>query len=161
MSSREICMDFAICDKSPEATCHLLPCRIEHKDLRVKSREYFWPTVKELKLGGDDDEGRKLKHDQLINSTNNSQEQPILTASFRGKPFQGKCVKLPEGYSGHVVSKHSDVPKNLSSTKSTQIKKHFNEFTYWNWDELPSKEDTVVKGIGWIKIAQTLHDPIE
>lgn len=144
-----------------ESVCHLLPCRIEHKGLEVKAKEYFWPTVRELKIGGDDDQGRKVKHEQLLDETNNTKEQPILTASFRGRPLQGRHLKLPDGFAGHVLDKPGgNAAFGKLGAKSATIAKHFDTFTYWNWDELPSKDDSVVKALGWLNVAKAIHEPI-
>uniref|UniRef100_A0A6G1SCK1 Ribonuclease H2 subunit C n=1 Tax=Aceria tosichella TaxID=561515 RepID=A0A6G1SCK1_9ACAR len=145
------------------ATCHLMPCSIEHKELNVKAREYFWPTIRELKMGGDDEQGRSSKHDKSIGEDDS--KDPILLASFRGRPLQGRRVQVPAGYIGHIINKE---PSSASGTgpgknqrETAKIKKHFSEFTYWNWDELPSKSDTVIKALNWLQVAKAIHDPVE
>jgi hypothetical protein len=157
-------IDLAVGADESEATCHLMPCSIEHNKLEVKAREYFWPTVRELKMGGDDEQGRSLKHDKSIGESN--AKDPILLASFRGRPLQGRRVQVPEGFLGHVISKEppaQSVGANTSKGPSSEprIKKHFREFTYWNWDELPDKNDTVVRALNWLQLAKAIHDPVE
>lgn len=134
-------------DEAP-ANCHLMPCRIEHKESTIKAKEYFWPTIRQLEVGGDDDQGRsKETHDS---KEQNSSDDPILAASFRGRPLHGRRVKFPIGFQGHVVGKD---PR--STTVPT---KQFREFTYWNWDSLPDKDDEVIKALQWIKISKAIHD---
>lgn len=136
--------------KSPDqAQCHLMPCRIEHEGQTVKSKEYFWPTIKELRAGGDDEQGRERNHAISVLQGNTDAINPILTASFRGRPLQGRKIQIPEEYKGYLVRKESD--RNKTSLKS------FDDFTYWNWDELPSDNDTVVKALQWINISKAIH----
>lgn len=128
------------------ARCHLMPCRIEHKESTVKAREYFWPTIKELKEGGDEEMGREESTKAKIDISGEiNQASPILTASFRGRPLQGMKLKVPAGYRGCLLV-------------DGQCKKEFNNFSYWNWDELPNNDDTVVKALSWINISQAIHE---
>ena len=143
-----------------QAICHLMPCSIEHKQVDIKAREYFWPTVRELKKGGDDEQGRGTKHDKSISESDNS-KNPVLLASFRGRPLQGRRLQVPAGFLGHVVDKPQAGSGLASASKQQRMKKHFREFTYWNWDELPNENDTVVKAMNWIHIAKAIHDPID
>lgn len=142
-----------------QAICHLMPCSIEHKQTNVRAREYFWPTVRQLEVGGDDDQGRTTKHSKSIGDDNI--EDPILVASFRGRPLQGRLVKIPDGYRGHMLSKQDKShANNNKANNGLKVKKHFDEFTYWNWDQLPSKNDAVVKAMGWLRISKSIHDPV-
>lgn len=130
------------------AQCHLMPCRIESKDERIKAKEYFYPTIRELKAGGDDDQGREIKKDKPTSgqaSGASGEEQPILLASFRGRPLQGRKVKLPDGYTGYMVARNK-----------TNSERSFDEFTYWNWDELPSENDAICKAVRWVNVAKYL-----
>lgn len=127
--------------------CHLMPCRIEHNQSTIKAKEYFWPTIQVLGDCSDYDEGReKIKRDNTCRDSDKSNKDVILTASFRGRPLQGRKVKLPDGYIGHVHQKDS-----VDGRK-------FDEFTYWNWDQIPKDNDTVVNALQWMKIAQAIHD---
>lgn len=121
--------------KSPELQCHLMPCLIDYNESTVKAKEYFWPTIKSLESNCEDEPSRvRDKH--------------ILTASFRGKPLQGRKIQLPENYKGLVLNKDS------------KLEGKFQEFTYWNWDELPSDEDSVVKALQWINVSKAIHGEI-
>lgn len=128
-------------DRDEAAQCHLMPCRIERNKSTVKAKEYFWPTIKQLKEGGDEEMGRGKT--ELAGETN--QGSPIMTASFRGRPLQGRKLQVPSDYKGYLLIEG-------------RSKKEFNEFTYWNWDELPSNNDTVVKALNWINISKAIHE---
>lgn len=127
--------------------CHLLSCRIEHKGYTVKAREYFWPTVKELKEGGDEQQGRE--EEEPSRRDENTYTNPVMTASFRGRPLQGRKLDVPEGYKGVVVNKDPRSPDKSNG--------QFKHFTYWNWDEIPSKNDIVVKSLQLINVSQAIH----
>lgn len=131
------------------AQCHLMPCRIEHQELSVKATEYFHPTIRLLGAGDDDnDQGRNKE--TYDSKEANGNDDPILAASFRGRPLHGRKVTLPDGFRGHVVGK--DPRSILIPTKK------FREFTYWNWDALPRKEDEIIKSLQWIEISKAIHD---
>lgn len=138
-------------DSSELEQCHLMPCRIEHDKTTANAKEYFLPTIREMIVGGDEDQGRERKNvsDAITEQQKNDIKNPILTASFRGRPLQGKKVDLPEGYKGQVIINNSDKTKTI---------KGFKDFYYWNWDEIPSKDDKVVKALQWIELAKVMHD---
>lgn len=116
--------------------CHLMPCLIDYDNSKsVKAKEYFWPTIKLLKRGSDDEKQSRGES---------------LTASFRGRPLQGRKVGLPDNYEGFVINKDSKLKERSSMGK-------FKEFTYWNWDEIPSNEDSVMKALQWINISKAIH----
>lgn len=117
----------------------MMPCRIECDQPTVRAKEYFWPTIKNLKAGGDEEQGRSASY---LAAPNNSSSNSVLTASFRGRPLQGTKVKIPESYKGFVLGKKPG---------------EFEEFTYWNWDQLPSKTDAVVKALQWINVSDAIH----
>lgn len=128
--------------------CHLMPCKIEHKGSTILAKEYFWPTIRPLSKDGDEQQGRDPRSEYLRKSCDgNKVDDPILVASFRGRPLQGKRLDLPDGYEGSVV---------IDSKKPAR---KFNSFTYWNWDEIPSANDNIVKALQWIDIAEAIHAP--
>lgn len=137
-------------DKSDrKAQCHLMPCRIEYNDSTIKAKEYFWPTIRFLKAGGDEEQGREKSLPEIKDDP----DSPTLTSSFRGRPLQGRKIVLPEGYKGHIVPK--------SSKSNVEATKNFDEFTYWNWDQLPNNDDAVVKALQWINISKAIHGSVE
>lgn len=149
-------IDLSRNEKSSLNQCHLMPCKIADNECHeIRAKEYFWPTVRPLVSTDDnDDEVKELKRpDNYVNTP----DDPVLLASFRGRPLQGRTIKLPEGYHGYAMSRtKSGVPSKVAPQR-----KHFDKITYWNWDELPSDSDPTVKAISWVNIAKAIHDPIE
>lgn len=138
------------------AECHLMPCRIECTSQSVKAREFFQPTIRRLQVGDDNEQGREKRPSGSVQEDCNNQEEeeePTLAASFRGRPLQGRQLKLPHNLKGHLVGREA--------TKKTIEPKQFDKFTYWNWDQLPTKDDAVVKALAWFEIAKAIHDPVE
>lgn len=37
----------------------------------------------------------------------------------------------------------------------------FKEFTYWNYDKIPSKNDAFEKALDWMELSDVLHEPLE
>lgn len=155
----ELKFEKSVVDGQPGAVCHLLPCRIEHNETEVRAKEYFWPTIRALKKGGDNEQGRKRTMEQTGDQTSQTSKQPTLIASFRGRPLQGQCINLPSGFSGYVINRPAKRVHN-SVSRSEKIAKNFDQFTYWNWDELPERSDSVVGALGWLDIAKAIHEPI-
>ncbi|XP_011136059.1 ribonuclease H2 subunit C isoform X2 [Harpegnathos saltator] len=78
--------------------------------------------------------------------------------SFRGYPLQGKKITVPAGYKGMIFmeNKKTDTEgknRNLYRTGT------FSQFTYWNYDRIPSKNDALSAALDWIDIADALHTP--
>lgn len=40
------------------------------------------------------------------------------------------------------------------------VQSAFKEFTYWNYDRDPSKNDALTQAVDWINIAKVLHEPL-
>lgn len=141
------------------AHCHLMPCKIgatSTETAEAKAREYFWPTVRELKTFEENDDydlGRAEPREIEQKAHDDDKEKPILVASFRGRPLQGRELPLPDGYIGYALA-----TKKNNNTKSDRS---FKSFTYWNWDSLPNKDDAVVKALRWLELSKAIHDPIE
>lgn len=72
------------------------------------------------------------------------EQKKVLTASFRGRPLQGRKVNLPTGFKGCLVSRDG------------KISEKFNDFTYWNWDQLPKDDDKVVQAMKWLNLSEAL-----
>ncbi|KAG9509973.1 Notchless protein-like 1, partial [Fragariocoptes setiger] len=102
----------------PPAECHLIPCKIDSDCETAKVSTYFSPTIRS-------------------DSTPNTSEQ-FKTASFRGRPLQGRSVKLPNGYVGSILAS----PRTVSGITTRKAVKKFDEFTYWNWDAVPKSQDS-------------------
>lgn len=113
-----------------QSILHLMPCKI-HGDEVANVSSYFEPYIH--KTDGE-----------------------CYTSSFRGYPLQGKKIQIPNGYKGITFFEHKkpdaeNMQRNLYSTGV------FSEFTYWNYDKVPSKNDTLIAALDWIDIAEALH----
>lgn len=144
MQNLKLGKDKSDCD---EVNCHLMPCRIEYKGSTVLAKQYFWPTIRLLQAGGDEDQGRGAKSDYATKADScNLKDNPVLVASFRGRPLQGKKIQLPDGYEGTVVDEDGQKPIGK-----------FKELTYWNWDKIPETSDTIVQSLQWFDISKAIH----
>nr|CAD7443168.1 unnamed protein product [Timema bartmani] len=85
---------------------------------------------------------------------------PVLKASFRGYPLEGKVITLPSGYKGIVVQESlkrqvEGVERNVHLTHT------FKSLTFWNWDRTPSRNDAFIAAFDWIDLANALHSPCD
>lgn len=80
-------------------------------------------------------------------------------ASFRGHPLEGKIITVPKGYKGLTFYEHKkpEDPKKKREFVSTGT---FTNFTYWNFDKLPSKNDALIGALDWIDIADAVSRKI-
>ncbi|XP_020290648.1 ribonuclease H2 subunit C [Pseudomyrmex gracilis] len=113
-----------------ESELHLMPCKI-HGDEPVKVSSFFKPYIHKV-------------------------DEEHSDCSFRGYPLQGKKIKVPAGYKGvmFIENKKADTENNNRNLYSTGT---FSQFTYWNYDRIPSKNDAVAAALDWIDIAEALH----
>ncbi|KAE8734335.1 Phloem protein 2, putative isoform 1 [Hibiscus syriacus] len=42
-----------------------------------------------------------------------------------------------------------------------EMKAKFDEFTYWNHDSIPSKDDPFLSSFHWFAVAEALHKPVK
>ncbi|XP_049884421.1 ribonuclease H2 subunit C [Pectinophora gossypiella] len=118
-------------DKSVfEQEAHFMPCKIE-EDGPAEVRKYFKPYIKE-----DGSEG--------------------LTSTFRGHPLDGTELSLPAGYRAVLVTE-AKRPLAEQADRRFQVAGGFKQFTHWNWDKKPSKNDDVVKALDWADLAEAIH----
>ncbi|XP_015173712.1 PREDICTED: ribonuclease H2 subunit C isoform X1 [Polistes dominula] len=113
-----------------ESTIHLMPCKI-HFDGPANVSSFFQP---------------------FIHETDNEN----CSISFRGRPLQGKKIQIPKDYKGIIFFEHKkpaveDIQRNLYSNS------FFSEFTYWNYDKIPSKNDALAGALDWIDIAEVVR----
>ncbi|XP_032681238.1 ribonuclease H2 subunit C [Odontomachus brunneus] len=113
-----------------DSELHLMPCKI-HGDESAKVSSFFKPYIRKV-------------------------DEEHYECSFRGYPLQGKKVTVPAGYKGmtFVENKKTDTEgknRNLYCTGT------FSQFTYWNYDRIPSKNDALSAALDWIDIADALH----
>lgn len=78
-----------------------------------------------------------------------------LKTSFRGYPLYGKEVEVPKQYKGVTFYGHNklEVDKTEQNMYATAT---FSKFTYWNYDKMPTKNDTFIAALDWIDIAETV-----
>merc|ERR1711976_443368 len=115
-----------------EAKAHLLPCHVDY-DGQCKANEFFHNCTRE-KTG----EG--------------------YIASFRGRPLDGKSVRIPEGFTGYVLEEPRKEFGEEENRTFRAVKK-FKEFTLWNLDKPPSDYDKYPNAMKWIDIAAAIHTP--
>lgn len=75
--------------------------------------------------------------------------------SFRGYSLQGKKVTVPAGYKGMMFMENKKT-NNESKERNLYCMGTFSQFTYWNYDRIPSKNDTLVAALDWIDIAKAV-----
>ncbi|XP_072947096.1 ribonuclease H2 subunit C [Epargyreus clarus] len=113
-----------------EQKTHYMPCTIEENG-PANVKTYFEPYI-----------------------TDNSNGE--LSATFRGHPLDGTKMSLPEGYQAVVVTE-AKRPLSEDAERRFQVAGGFKEFTLWNWDKKPSKNDNIVRAMDWIDIAEAIH----
>ncbi|XP_014211344.1 ribonuclease H2 subunit C [Copidosoma floridanum] len=115
-------------EKEPEL--HSIPCKIFADD-KANVNTYFKPYIKNI-------------------------DEEYLKSSFRGYPLQGKKVAVPKGYTGVTFYEYKK-PEVDGADRNIYATATFKEFTYWNYDKLPSKNDAFISALDWIDIAEALH----
>ncbi|XP_020799709.1 uncharacterized protein LOC110177354 [Drosophila serrata] len=83
----------------------------------------------------------------------------ILTNALRGYPLVGERLKVPEGFQG-LVLQETDKPLSESSDRQLRLTGVFEEFTYWNYDKVPSNGDAFRQALVMADVAQALSQPI-
>ncbi|GAB1865787.1 Ribonuclease H2 subunit C [Camponotus japonicus] len=116
--------------KQEESELHLMPCKI-HGDQAANVSSYFESSIRKI-------------------------DEEHYDCSFRGYPLQGKKVIVPAGYKGimFMENKKTDAENKIRNLYCTGT---FSQFTYWNYDRIPSKNDSLVAALDWIDIAEVLH----
>lgn len=76
-------------------------------------------------------------------------------SSFRGYPLNGTIVKVPEGYKG-ITFYEENKPEDPKIKRDLVSTGGFTNFTYWNYDKLPSKNDAIISALNWIDIAEAV-----
>ncbi|XP_071578590.1 ribonuclease H2 subunit C [Temnothorax nylanderi] len=113
-----------------DAELHFMPCKI-HGDETANVSSYFKPYIRRI------DEG-------------------YYDCSFRGYPLQGRKVDVPAGYRGMMFTeaKKADTENKERNLYCTGT---FSQFTYWNYDRIPSKNDALAAALDWVDVAKALH----
>ncbi|XP_005100510.2 ribonuclease H2 subunit C [Aplysia californica] len=116
-----------------EATCHFMPCTIDHDG--------------EAKVSG------------FFSQTFSSDSSNGMTASFRGRPLNGVKIDLPTGYTGYVLQE----PRAQSTEEEDRhlvVTDTFKKFSAWNLDKKPTSDDIVQRAMQWVDIADAIHRPV-
>lgn len=79
----------------------------------------------------------------------------VFLNSLRGFPLKGVTAMVPEHYTG-VVFKETQKPLADASDRTFKVDHVFDEFTFWNYDKIPSKNDALHKALDWIKVANVV-----
>eukprot|EP00088_Acartia_fossae_P055964 TRINITY_DN6509_c0_g1_i1.p1 TRINITY_DN6509_c0_g1~~TRINITY_DN6509_c0_g1_i1.p1 ORF type:complete len:147 (+),score=20.90 TRINITY_DN6509_c0_g1_i1:830-1270(+) len=87
--------------------------------------------------------------------TKENKEKGCLENSFRGYPLEGVKMTLPEKYAGLVLD--TGVLTFSGEKENIRGVKMFKEFTYWNYDRVPSENDNLAQALQWTKVAEALH----
>lgn len=82
-------------------------------------------------------------------------EDGVLTNSLRGYPLQGKVLKVIDGYKG-LVLQETRKPLDEAADRILRIKGSFEEFTYWNYDKIPSNADGFHQALQVLDIAKVV-----
>ncbi|XP_017079118.1 uncharacterized protein LOC108113127 [Drosophila eugracilis] len=83
----------------------------------------------------------------------------ILTNALRGYPLMGEQLKVPAGFRGLVLQETSK-PISESSDRQLRLTGAFEEFTYWNYDKVPSNGDAFRQAILLVDVAKALSQPV-
>ncbi|XP_078001232.1 ribonuclease H2 subunit C-like [Glandiceps talaboti] len=110
-----------------------IPCKIEH-DGEAKISEYFHTSTREQDQG--------------------------MTSSLHGRGLNGKTIDLPEGYTG-IILREDKKPFLEDEDRHFKVTHRFQQFTYWNWDKVPSVNDTLSKAMAWPAIASAIHSSVD
>ncbi|XP_017124333.1 uncharacterized protein LOC108144180 [Drosophila elegans] len=122
--------------KSKSVNLHYLPAKIDG-DGEANVEEYFNNYTREATDFGNG----------------------ILTNALRGYPLVGEKLKVPEGYRGLVIQE-TEKPINESSDRQLRLTGVFEDFTYWNYDKVPSNGDAYRQALLLADVAEALSKPI-
>ncbi|XP_053684804.1 uncharacterized protein LOC128734566 [Sabethes cyaneus] len=97
---------------------------------------------------------------QYFDSYTEQLEDKTFVNALRGYPLRGKQFDLPDGYSG-VILQETQKPLSSDDDRKFTFGGAFKQFTYWNYDKTPSRNDPLVKALDWIKVSEVLHEPLD
>nr|CAG4636654.1 EOG090X0IC1 [Eubosmina coregoni] len=113
---------------------HSLPCKIVHNGAANVSG-FFTPYI-------EDD--------------NDLSKEGVKKTSFRGYPLEGKKIVVTDSFTGLTVI--SKMPLTDMEKKCVLVNNTFKEFTYWNWDYIPTETDPMQQAIDWLSLAEVIHE---
>lgn len=119
---------------APETVvCDSVPCEIHHTG-SANTNKYFESTISVSK-----------------------ETSKRLNASFRGRPLDGISVDLPDQFTGLVCDKETGNKKSDIKLNAT---KEFHTLRLWNYDCLPTENDTTVQALKWLEVSSAIHQPV-
>ncbi|XP_034102862.1 uncharacterized protein LOC132791517 [Drosophila nasuta] len=80
----------------------------------------------------------------------------ILSNALRGYPLLGKRESVPKGYKGLVLQETDE----NQADRQLRLTGTFQDFTYWNYDKVPSKGDGYQQALVMLEVAEALAAPI-
>uniref|UniRef100_A0A1I8M8C6 Uncharacterized protein n=1 Tax=Musca domestica TaxID=7370 RepID=A0A1I8M8C6_MUSDO len=86
-------------------------------------------------------------------------ENGFLTNALRGYPLQGEIKKVPANITG-VVLQETRKPLDEEAERILRVKGTFEEFTYWNYDKIPSASDGYTQALQIVQLADVLSETI-
>ena len=81
-------------------------------------------------------------------------DQSRSDVSFRGRPMNGRRVKLPDDF---VLA---NLKPSLGDERQFCATDAANELHYWNFDQVPDLEDSTNQAINWIHLSKCLGDAV-
>lgn len=97
----------------------------------------------------------KYLNSQIKTFQENNEDNGNIKVSFRGRPFVGKQITLPDDY--------QFVSVNLNDNENDKIvaQKISNSTYYWNLDKIPSNTDSLEEVSVWLKISKQIHSHVQ
>ncbi|THF94323.1 hypothetical protein TEA_004375 [Camellia sinensis var. sinensis] len=88
-----------------------------------------------------------------------------LPCCVKGRKLQGTTLPLPQGYSGSVLGKKSADKRKTSdkceeNSNCWEMNAKFQSMTFWNHNNLPSRDDAFLRSLHWLTVANALHQPV-
>eukprot|EP01094_Clydonella_sp_ATCC50884_P013069 TRINITY_DN23340_c0_g1_i1.p2 TRINITY_DN23340_c0_g1~~TRINITY_DN23340_c0_g1_i1.p2 ORF type:complete len:221 (-),score=61.47 TRINITY_DN23340_c0_g1_i1:346-1008(-) len=157
----------------PVLSVHHLPIGIDHTG-EAEIEKYFHVTPLHSKAEGTADVEKKARQDSIdggatsqessgessgkIDQASNgkSEEEDIVRSSIRGRVFLGKRQRLPEGYTGIVLSRSVEA-KAGEAASTVGV---FSHLTHWKREVAPNANDAIHRWLQWPAIAHAIHEPI-
>uniref|UniRef100_A0A1Q3F0L3 Putative ribonucle n=1 Tax=Culex tarsalis TaxID=7177 RepID=A0A1Q3F0L3_CULTA len=97
--------------------------------------------------------------EQYFDSYTDESEDKTLTNALRGFPLRGKQFNLPAGHTT-VMFQEAKKPLSAEEDRNFSFAGAFKQFTYWNYDKIPTKNDPLEKALDWAELSRALHDPL-
>uniref|UniRef100_A0A182HG17 Uncharacterized protein n=2 Tax=Anopheles arabiensis TaxID=7173 RepID=A0A182HG17_ANOAR len=94
--------------------------------------------------------------EQFFTPYTETQRDGTLCNALRGYPLRGKATSLPAGYTG-VMLQETKKPLSDEDDRTLTFAGAFRDYTYWNYDRQPSRNDPMAKALGWLQLAEVLH----